>query len=63
MDFFLKSHWHWQLGTLHNANQQRRKALEERHEREKFCTETPMALNRAHSVKEKLCFPQPRLGN
>lgn len=34
MDFLLKSHWHWQLGTLHNANQQGRKALKVSHERE-----------------------------
>lgn len=43
MDFCLKSHWHWQLGALHNANRQGRKALEEKHGRWKYCAEVPVA--------------------
>lgn len=63
MDFCLKSHWHRQLGALHNANRQGRNALEEKYGRWTYCTEVPVAWSRAYSVKEKLCFPQPRLGN
>lgn len=63
MDFCLKPHWHWQLGTLHNANRQGRKALEEKHGRWKYCAEVPVAWNGACSLKEKLCFPQSKLGN
>lgn len=63
MDFCLKSHWRWQLGTLHNANRQGRKALEEKRGRWKCCAEVPVAWSGAYSVKEKLCFSQPGLGS
>lgn len=63
MDLCLKSHWRWQLGALHNANRRGRKVLEEKHGRWKRCAEVPVAWRGAYSIKEKLCFPQPRLGS
>jgi len=61
MDFCLKSHW--QLGALRDANRQGRKALEEKRGRRKYCTDVAVTRSGVGSVKEELCFAQPRLGN